>query len=199
MLNNRLDDWAEKYRAYIEAQFGFRKGRGTVDAIFVLFNLMQMYIEDGKKLYAFFIDFSKAFDYVVHDNLWYKLLNIGVRGKMFTIIHSMYSCVKTKVLTQGTASDLFYCSLRVRQGECLSPFLFSMFINHREESLNTVTQGITVGYLKLFLLLYADDAVIFADTPDALQNSIKQLYFYCNKWKFKLNTNKSEDYGHMQR
>ena len=32
------------------------------------------------------------------------------------------------------------------------------------------------------LLLYADDLVIFAETPDALQLQIDKLYNYCQKW-----------------
>ena len=33
-------------------------------------------------LYCAFLDYSKAFDNVVRDNLWYKLLKVGIRGKM---------------------------------------------------------------------------------------------------------------------
>ena len=33
VINNRLDKWAESYGVYIEAQFGFGSGRGTVDCI----------------------------------------------------------------------------------------------------------------------------------------------------------------------
>ena len=45
----------------------------------------------------------------------------------------------------------------MRQGECLSPLLFSMYVNDLEEKL----AGGEVGMLKLLLLLYADDIVIF--------------------------------------
>ena len=34
VLNTRLDTWAETYQVYVEAQNGFRRGRGTVDSIF---------------------------------------------------------------------------------------------------------------------------------------------------------------------
>ena len=35
ILNNRLNDWAEEYNVYVEAQAGFRKSMGTVDNIFM--------------------------------------------------------------------------------------------------------------------------------------------------------------------
>jgi len=47
----------------------------------------------------------------------------------------------------------------------LSPFLFSIFVNDLEEYfiLNNF-KGINLGLLKLFLLLYADDIVIFSES-----------------------------------
>ena len=106
----------------------FRKGRGTVDSIFVLHNVINEFMEKGNKLYTCFIDFSKAFDYVVHDNLWYKLLKSGIRGKIFNILHSMYENIKTTVFCDSEKSEPFYCQLGVRQGECLSPFLFAIHV-----------------------------------------------------------------------
>ena len=191
ILNNRLDGWAEKYEIYIEAQNGFRGGRGTTDSIFILNQIINQILEKGQKLYAFFVDFSKAFDMVVHDNLWYKLLNIGITGKMFSIIHSMYNCLKTCVMVNGEKSDAFYCQLGVRQGECLSPFLFAMYINDLEKSIDSPDSGVTILDVKFLLLLYADDVVIFANSSQHLQNSIDRLYEYCNKWKLKINTAKS--------
>ena len=123
LLNNRLDDWAEKYHIYIEAQNGFRRGRGTVDSVFVLSNIIDAFLEKGKKLYTFFVDYSKAFDFVVHDNLWYKLLSLGLRGKIIHILRSMYTCIKTKVFNNHEKSETFECKLGVRQRECLSPFI----------------------------------------------------------------------------
>ena len=86
------------YGISVEAQNGFRRGRDTVDSAFVLYSIVNEYLEQGKKLYTFFIDYSKAFDYIVYDNLWYKLLNLGVRGKISDIIRFMYSQVRTKVM-----------------------------------------------------------------------------------------------------
>ena len=41
MLNNRLNEWAENYNVYVEAQTGFRKNMSTVDNIFVLNSLLK--------------------------------------------------------------------------------------------------------------------------------------------------------------
>ena len=91
----------------------------TTDNIFVLHGLITHVINTGKKLYSCFIDFSKAFDYVERNSLWYKLIKIGVRGKMLTVIRSMYSGIKSRVKYNNTLSNEFTCMLGVRQGECL--------------------------------------------------------------------------------
>jgi len=132
VLNNRLGEWAENYSVYIEAQAGFRANMGTTDNIFVLHGLVNHMINNNKQLYCAFIDFSKAFDYVVRDNLWLKLIKLGLRGNILNIIKSMYDNVKSRVKHMNSLSNSFECQLGVRQGECLSPFLFSMFINDLE-------------------------------------------------------------------
>ncbi len=81
----------------IEAQAGFRKNMSTIDHIFVLHSLITNFINKGEKLYCAFVDFTKAFDYVVRENMWYKLIQLGIRGKMFNIIKSIYNNVKTRV------------------------------------------------------------------------------------------------------
>ena len=191
ILNKRLDSWAEKYEIYIEAQYGFRRDRGTTDSVFILNQIINQVLENGKKLYAFFVDFSKAFDRVVHDNLWYKLLKNGISGKMFNIIQSMYKSLKTRVVNNGEKSQAFYCQLGVRQGECLSPFLFALYINDIEDCLESPTSGITLAHMRFLLLLYADDVVIFADSETELQSAINRLHAYCNRWKLQINLSKS--------
>ena len=65
ILNNRLTEWAEEYHIYVEAQTGFRKNISTIDNIFVLHGVSNHLLNENKKLYAAFIDYTKAFDYVV--------------------------------------------------------------------------------------------------------------------------------------
>ena len=143
----------------------------TVDNIFILHGLISHMLNQGKKLFCAFIDFTKAFDYVVRDNLWFKLIKLGIRGNILNIIKSMYETVKSKVRFENQLSEEFSCILGVRQGECLSPFLFSMFLNDLEEEflINDI-DGIDIGLIKIFLLLYAD--VIFSSSPEGLQDGL---------------------------
>ena len=52
---------------------------------------------------------------------------------MLNIIRSIYNSVKSRVKCNNTLWG--FCNIGVRQGECLSPFLFSMYINDMEQEL----------------------------------------------------------------
>ncbi|XP_077996531.1 uncharacterized protein LOC144449832 [Glandiceps talaboti] len=130
ILNRRLTFWADAFTKIDEAQAGFRRGYSTVDNIFILQSIIQKYLTLNKgKFYCVFVDFSKAFDTVERQRLWYILLKGGVKGKMFRILHSMYCGVKSCVRTDKGKTEYFECPIGVRQGCMLSPFLFSFFIN----------------------------------------------------------------------
>ena len=92
ILNNSLNKWAEEYGIYVEAQAGFRKHMRTVDnIIFVLNVIITHCINNNEYLFSCFIDFTKAFDYVERNILWYKRIKIEVRGQMLDIIKSVYN------------------------------------------------------------------------------------------------------------
>ena len=103
----------------------------------------------------------------------------------------MYGTIKTKMFSNGIVSHPYFNYLGVRQGECLSPILFSMYLNDLDEYLSSPKVGITVGHFRLLLLLYADD-VVFADSREELQDEIDKLCEYCKRWKLRLNTSKSK-------
>ena len=193
VINNRLNEWAETYYVYIEAEAGFRKHMATVDNIFVLHGLIKHFVNEGKKLYTAFIGFTKAFDFIVRDILWLKLIKFGVRGKILDIIKSMYQSIKSKVKFNKNISSEFSCHLGVRQGECLSPFLFSIFLNDIEdEFIKQKCELIDIGTLKLFLSLYADDIVIFSESSEGLQKALNTVYEYSQHWKLTVNINKTK-------
>ena len=67
---------------------------GIADNNFIIHGVMSHLINRGKKLYCTFADFTKAFDYVNRNILWYKLIQFGMRGKMVKTIQSIYTRVE---------------------------------------------------------------------------------------------------------
>ena len=81
----------------------------TVDNVFVPRGLITHMLNGGERFYCAFIDFSKAFDYVARDILWYKLIKLGVRGQVLKVIKSMYESIKSRVKSNNEFSDDFTC------------------------------------------------------------------------------------------
>ena len=132
-----------------------------------------------KKLYCAFIDYRKAFDCVWREGLWHKLLLSNINGKILTVVKNLYKGVKSCICNGGGKSDFFLSLKGVRQGENLSPLLFSLFVNGIEDFLlqhncvNIDLHDETLNmYLKLFVLMYADDTLIMANSPENLQHAL---------------------------
>lgn len=203
VLCNRLNEFSNEYCIIKENQCGFRQNYSTLDSIFTLYMLFEIMKCKKKKLYCAFIDFEKAFDTVWREGLFYKMLLNNIHGKMYNVILSMYSSIKSCISYNNFKSDYFPCENGVRQGENLSPFLFSIFLNDLEDylisknivGLNTITENIEHEldtYIKIFIMLYADDTVLLAETPTDLQDQLNYFYEYCTKWKLKVNVGKTK-------
>ena len=113
----------------------------------------------------------------------------------------MYNDVKSCVSHLGENSSFFASFAWVRQGENLSPVLFSLYLNDVSEYLLSNHQsGITLMgnydnlemYLRLIVLLYADDTVIVSSSDKDLQNTIDDFNNYCQDRKLKVNISKTK-------
>ncbi len=198
LLNSRLVRFAEIVKLINENQTGFRPGYGTIDHIFLLRCLIDIYFSKNRKLYCAFIDYKKAFDTIWRAGLWIKMVNNGIRGKIFNVIFNMYQNIKSQVVNNNESSEFFNSYIGVRQGENLSPFLFALFVNDLEDffiqhnsKYLEVDEQIN-GYIKILVLLYADDTVILADSPVELQRCLDSLKLYCNEWRLTVNEKKTK-------
>ena len=191
ILNARLLKWDIKYNIITDAQFGFKAGLGTTDAIFVLQSFNRT-LKNRKHLYCCFIDYKKALDLIDRGKLWIKLLRQGVDGKMLKIIKSLYDniiCIKH----EGNLSSYFSSSSGLLQGEVMSPILYSLYVNDFEMSfIREGCQSIDIQLINLFILMYADDTVLIAESPEGLQNMLNALNNYCTEWNLTVNVQKTK-------
>ena len=154
MLNKRLTAWSNKESILSEAQFAYRTGYNTTDAIFLLHSILS-YTLLSSGAHIAFIDFSKAFDNVARDILYKQLKCYDLSNKMLKVIIAMYSNIKNNVrASEGNSAS--YCQCKgLMQGECLSPTLFSFFINDLEDRMNDIVDmGVTMNDTKISLSKY---------------------------------------------
>ena len=193
LLDIRLRDWAEVNNLLSIFQFGFRKNKSTIDCVFVLTSIINKIVNnDKKKLYCAFIDFRKAFDMVYRNGIWFKLLQLGASTKIVKILQKIYENVKSCVRVNGECSEYFDSYMGVKQGEPLSPLLFIFFINDMYASLSDNSiESFCIEEINVFLLLFADDTVLFSYSKEGLQCLLNKLHSYCNKWGVFVNIDKT--------
>ena len=134
----------------------------------------QKILSEKGRLYCAFVDFKKAFDSVYLNSLWHKLLKLGINAKMLRIIRDMYNNVKTCVRSCRSYSDFFECAVGLKQGEVISPLLFSLFIEDLELFLQEDQNcGLRLDDITFLLLLFPDDMVILGKDINDLQNSLE--------------------------
>ena len=67
-------------------QFAFQKGCSSKDSVLALNEKIHFYNEKGNSVYVVFLDVAKAFDSVWQDDFFYKLHEIGLKGKFWKIL-----------------------------------------------------------------------------------------------------------------
>ena len=67
IVYNRVYSFLEKYNLLNHSQYGFRKGKSTIQAVLDQLEFVYKNIDSGNVVISFFIDFSKAFDCIDHD------------------------------------------------------------------------------------------------------------------------------------
>jgi len=89
-----FEDRIQQHIDIDDMQFGFTKGKGTTDDIFIV-RQMQEFRAKGKKLYFGFVDLEKAFDRVPREVIRWAMHNLGVEEWLVLAAMSMYTGAKT--------------------------------------------------------------------------------------------------------
>ena len=215
IILNRLKQW---YNLQLcDQQQGFRQGRGTTDAIFILKRVQQICKKGKKKVYALFIDLTAAFDHVNRKWMFQSILQRlpeGNNKKMFRILQSIYAYTTT-ALSQ-CEEDVFEILSGVRQGGPESPMLYNLYMDYvmrifiaacTEANINffktsycipgparTQKQGVLgkFGSVTVDWLGYADDLVLLFKDLSSLQKGLNLLNETFRRYQLEINTDKTK-------
>ena len=175
-LNVRLNRYSEGKGCIVKEQNGFREGRCCLDHIFALHNLLKVQKENNDQIFCALL--------TKHSTEWIETLCFtdlkknGLTGKFYHAIKALYKTSKSSVQINSMASESFYVTNRVRQGDSLPITLFSIYLNDLATEIKYRNMGIPVADICIYLLLYAGDIVTSVPNEEKLQS----MFNVVNKW-----------------
>ena len=181
----------EQLMAYLVAnnliskhQHGFLAGRSTCTNLLDSLQDWILALKDHLSIDVAYIDFSKAFDSVVHPKLLHKLAGYGIQHELLLWIKSFLENRTQRVVIDGHFSNTVPVRSGVVQGSVLGPLLFIIFVGDVTDLLGT-----TLG-----TKLYADDLKLYTrvklDEPGSLADGLTRLEEWSVKWQLGINESK---------
>ena len=176
-----------------EEQAGFRQDRSCTDHIATMRIIIEQSLEWQTPLYSIFVDFQKAFDWVNRDLLLYKLsTSYDIHGRLFNILSTIYKSSNAQIKINGLYTESFSVTSGVRQGDIVSPILFSMYLNDLASGIKDLNCGIQIEDINISILLYADDIVLIGKDEKSIQKMLNFTTNWCKKWRMSINSDKTQ-------
>lgn len=186
VILNRIHEFEKNNNNLNQEQFGFRKGRSTVQQLARITNVISNGLNQNKSTAMLLLDIEKAFDTVWHEGLVHKLSTYKLPNYVLKIIMSYLEDRTFQIKIGNTYSKTQNVAAGVPQGSILGPILFLYYINDIPKSPNTN------------IALFADDTAIMAQSWKKdqaikyIQRHIVELEVFYHKWKVKINVLKTE-------
>lgn len=173
-----------------EDQFGFRRGRGTREAILALRLIIQKNLRKKKKVFITFSDLEKAFDNVNWNKMFAILKERGIKWKDRRVIWNLYKN-ETAVIKMKDYQEEARIKKGVRQGCNLSPILFNAYVQQAIDELREETNlGIKVQGMKIDMMRFADDIAVLTEDECDMNEAISQIdTIFLNRYNLKINKN----------
>jgi hypothetical protein len=163
-------------------QFRFMPGRSTMEAIFLIRQVMERYKEQ-KDLHMAFIDWEKAYDKIPRNLMWWALDKHKVPTKYVTLIKDMYDKVVTSVRTTDGDTNVFPINIGLHQVSALSPYLFALVIDE-------VTRDIQ-GNIP-WCMFFANDVVLVDESRERVNRKLELWHQTLESKGFRISMTKTE-------
>ena len=127
-------------------QLSFKSSSSTVMCSIMVTETIVYYAINNPSVYLLLIDTSKAFDrWLHHEALFQILKQKGICRLISRIFFNMHTHSTMKVRWNETYSESFLLQNGVKQGNCLSPILFKIYIDWLLERLKNAAIGLSYG------------------------------------------------------
>lgn len=186
VIKEKLWQFIEDNGIIPEEQFGFRPRHSTTHQVMRIKNHVKQQFHLGNSTAMVLLDVEKAFDTVWHDGLIFKLLKLNFPKYLVKIIQSFMNQRSFCVKINQEISERFPIPAGVPQGSVLGPILYILYMYD-------FPQTIDCQYA-----FFADDSAVICsglfaqDIINKIQYSLEDVVEFSNKWKIKVNTEKSQ-------
>lgn len=179
----RLIKFDKRQRAFLPTD-------GCAANILELDLILKYHRKHLKPLFMASMDIAKAFDSISHKTLRETLIVMGLPAEMSEYLVDSYKRSKTMISFNGWRSEEIHPTCGVKQGDPLSPLIFNMVIDRLIRQLPPEV-GSQIGPVKYNALMFADDMLIFAVTPEGLQLLLDTVTGFLQKCGLNINVGKS--------
>ena len=174
IIASRVKD--DLYASFPASQAAYQPGRGTIEQIIALEQIIEKSIEFNNPVYIAFIDFTKAFDSVKLPCLWKLLECTSINKRYINLLKQTYDKSTAAIKIDIGISRHVNILKGVKQGDILSALLFCIVIASiilkTEEECNS---GFSIGGQLLSNLSYADDIAAVNSSSQELQKYLHAL------------------------
>lgn len=186
VIYNRITTHTENNDIIHCKQFGFRKDHSTVHQIKRVIHIVEQNKAARRSTGVVLLDIEKAFDSIWHDGVIFKLNQLEFPLYLQKLIQNFLKNRTFFVCIGNSTSTLRNIPAGLPQGSVLSPILYSIY-----------TSDITIKR-NHDAAFYADDSAILCSGKlsnaivKQLAASLKHIEKYFNKWKIKINREKTQ-------
>ena len=185
IIGSRLEYVAEKNQLLKPYQFGFRKGKSTIDVLTCVEHHIRSSCNAGKTCLVAYIDLESAFDKVWRRGLIYKLTKMNIKGRMLSWLDAYLTERTFLVEVGGKHSDKTPTEGGVPQGAAISPLLFNLMLTDIPQTEGT------------HIYAFADDITIISSNfrPEIAKRDLEaylELFMdWAEKWSIVINPGKT--------
>ena len=177
IVRDQMLDYLLEKKLLSKQQHGFVAGRSTCTDLLESLQDWSIALNRRQGVDVLYIDFSKAFDSVVHSKLIEKLKAYGFRYELVAWISEFLKNRRQRVTVASRLSEIASVTSGVPQGSVIGTLLYLLFVNDIAE----------LFVDPISCKLFADDVKLYSKIStqfDAIQlsNALQELVDWSSKW-----------------
>ena len=184
-----------------KTQFGFRRNKGTADAVYLVRRIAEFGEKTTKRndpdpLIMVLLDWEKAFDKVDREGMFLSMERLGVDDKLIRMVKLLYKETFFNIEIDGERSSWKEQLTGIRQGCPLSPYLFLIVMTAIFNDVHTkLGAGMAKGRVPgadFDEVMYADDTICISTDTRWMNKMLAEIEMTGRIYGLKLNKNKCE-------